>query len=117
MAAQSRSRSDGANLALEASSYCLRLARVRDDGHYLFRLQDLAYRHRNRLLWRFGHIGEPSLSDLLESTGFVQIDDQVRFFGFEISGRIIERKMAVLTNAHESDIDGSSRNGFACAPD
>jgi len=54
---------------------------------------------------------------VLEPTGFVKIDDQVRLFGLEISGRIIKREMAVLTNTNEGNIDGRRDHGFACAPD
>jgi hypothetical protein len=67
--------------------------------------------------WAFRKYSRTILSDVLEPTGFVKIDDQVRLFGLEISGRIIKREMAVLTNTNEGNIDGRRDHGFACAPD
>src|SRR5438876_11097459 len=73
-----------------------------DDGA---RFHDLLNGHRDRLPGHIFKSGKPSFAELLFAAGVVEVDDDVRFFGLKISGRIVEGEMPILTNADESDLD------------
>src|SRR5579862_1277467 len=109
MRAQDRRRGFGTDLTLKTLRDSFGFARVWNDTQNLFRLENLADAHRDRA---HGHIGqglEPAFAELLAAAGLIEIDHDVRFFGFKISGRIVEGQMSVLANADESYVD----RGFA----
>lgn len=74
----------------ETSLHCTGFSSLGDDSDDLFGFQYLADRHGDRLPRNFRKIAKPPLTDLLSATRFVQINDQVRLFGFEVGGWIIE---------------------------
>src|SRR4051794_23246145 len=49
------------------------------------------------------------------SARVVELDDKVRFFGFEIGRRIVEGKMAVFANANEGCVDRMLSNNVGHA--
>ena len=49
---------------------------------------------------------KPAFADLLTPAPLVQSDDDVGLERFEISGRVVECKMAVLANPDKGDIHG-----------
>src|SRR5580658_657479 len=93
-----------ANLTFETRLYCLRFALLRNDRHDLSRFQNLPRRHRDRARRHLGNICEPALADLLPAARFVEIDDEIRIFGFEICRRIVKGNVPVLADAYESNI-------------
>ena len=88
-----------ADLAIETSLDRFRLARPWNNRNQLIDFHDLLDRHGYRLFWHLCDVGEPSLADLLMAAGFVELDNQIGFFGVEVSRRVIEGEMAVLSNA------------------
>ena len=58
-------------------------------------------------------IRKPSFTDLLLAAGFVELDDDVGFLGFEVGGRIVEGEVAVFADTDEGDVDRGGGDGFA----
>jgi hypothetical protein len=106
MGPQNRSGRQRADLTIKACLDRSRFAGIGHNANDFFGLQDLAYGHGNCSLGNSGKTLEPSFTDLLLSARFVEMDDDVRFFGLEIGGRIIESQMPILTDPDESYIDG-----------
>ena len=59
------------------------------------------------------NIGEPAFADLLAAAGFVESDNEIRLFGDEIGGRIVESDVAIFADAQKCDVDGRRRQLFA----
>src|SRR5262249_6621743 len=53
----------------------------------------------------FGNGIEPAFVDLLGAAGVVEFHDQIGFVDFEISGRIVKRKVAVFTDSNEGEVN------------
>ena len=67
--------------------------------------ENLLNRHRNRLLGNLIQGCEQPLVDLLMATTSVQaLQRGEGIFGLEVGWRIIERQMAILANAYESNV-------------
>jgi hypothetical protein len=66
---------------------------------------DLPDRHGNRSHGNLLEAFEPSLPQLLPSTGFVEMNHDVRSRGFEVRRRVIEGDVAVFSNSDEGYID------------
>ena len=54
----------------------------------------------------FRNVGEPPFIDLLATAGLVELHNQIWVFSLEIRGRIVERNMAIFTEADERNIHG-----------
>src|SRR5262249_19234236 len=93
------------NLAGEAGFYCLRLASIGYDCENLPHFENLAHGHRKRLLWYLRDVREPCFAHLLAPTGLIKVHDNVRFLDLKICGRIVERDVAVFTDAQKSDVN------------
>src|SRR5579864_6147977 len=105
MPSYDRSRGHGTDLTFEARFYGLSFTLVGNHGENLFGFENLFRRHRKRLLRNLGDICEPRLADLLLTACLVEIDDDVRFFGVEICGWIVECDMPVLPDTEKGDVD------------
>src|SRR5579863_6156933 len=99
MRAQNRSRRHGADRALHASLDGLGLARSGHDRQYLVGFKNLACRHGDGALRHLGNVGEPRLAYLLLTAGFIEVHDEVRDLGLEVSGWIVECDVRVLDNS------------------
>ncbi len=82
------------------------LAMVRDGADDVFGLHDLADGHGDGSFGDIGQGVEPAFAELLATAGFIEMDDDVGFFGFEIGWGVIEREVSVFTDADEGDING-----------
>src|SRR6185503_8099200 len=105
MLLQNRCRMHGIDGQRDGGSYCRRLSSVRRNAEDFATLEDLSDRHRNRLSWNRINVVEPTFTNLLLATSFVQINNNVRFFGNEIRRRIIEREMSIFTDTDKGDIN------------
>ena len=85
------------------------LPRVRHHRDNFLRLQNLPHRHRDRSSGDVVDRREPAFADLLPAACVVQRDDQIWTFGREIGRGIVEGEMAILTDAHERQIDRTLR--------
>ncbi len=101
MDAQDRSRRHRTDFRLDAALDRLRFARIRHDSNDFFSLQNLTYRHGNRLPWNFRDIREPGLAYLLAAAGFIEADDKISVFRLEIRRWIVERQMAVFLRCRQ----------------
>src|SRR5579872_89779 len=105
MTPQDRCRRHRADLALETRFHRLRLALIRNHGEDFFCLENLLRRHGNGLLRYLRNIGEPRLAYLLLATRLIEVDDDIRLFGIEISGWIVEGNVPVLADAEERNVN------------
>ncbi|HKN33347.1 MAG TPA: hypothetical protein VJX16_08920 [Terriglobales bacterium] len=105
MRTQNRSRRYWTDLTFKAGLYGLRFTLVRYDSENFLCFQNLPHRHGERLRWNLRNVGKPCLSNLLAATSFVEVHKDVGFFGFKVSGRVIERDMAVLSYPQELNIN------------
>ena len=111
MCAQNGSGRGRANLPFQASLYGARFLRTGNDCDDLFALQDLFHGHRDSASGNLGNGFEPAFVDLLRAACLIEFDDQIRFIGFEIGGRIVERQVRILADSDEREIDG---RGLQC---
>src|SRR5215469_10870701 len=71
---------------------------VGDATDNVLRFEDLPARHGDRPSGHFVEAAKPAFAKLLLSAGIVQFHEQVRLFGIEISGRVIEGQVAILAD-------------------
>src|SRR5579859_6398698 len=116
MAAQNRRRRHGADLTFEAGFYGLRLALVGYDGENFVGLENLARGHGEGSGRHLRNVGEPGFANLLLAAGVIEIYDDVGAVGGEISGRIVEGDVPILSNPKEGDVDGSGGEFAADLP-
>jgi len=107
MIPQSRRRRHRADFFLQASLHRQGFACLWHDGDDFFRAQDLPDRHGDCSHGNVGQLREPSLVYLLPPAGFVELHYKVWFFAREIRWRIVKRQVAVFSDSHESDINGT----------
>src|ERR1700730_18516375 len=106
MPAQNRRRGHRTDLSFNAHLNGFRLAFVGNNHDQFFGLENLARRHRERARWNLRDVSKPAFADLLAAAGLVEVHDQVRIFSSEISWRIVEGDVPVLSNSQKCNIDG-----------
>ena len=102
---ENRARCLGCDRSLQTGLNGFGFSLVRHTTDNRFALHDLANRHRNGAFRNFPQVSEPSLPRLLPSTGFVEMNHNVRSRGFEVRRRVIEGEVAVFSNSDEGHID------------
>ena len=68
-------------------------------------LHDLADGHRDGLLRHVVEGRKPTFAELLLATGVIEVHHDVRDFGREVGGRVVERKVRILADAGEAEVD------------
>src|ERR1700730_4865324 len=106
MGPQDRSGGERTDFAVETRFHGIGFSGVWHDAHDLLCLQDLAHTHRNCALRYICECCEPTFPKLLAPASFIQLDHQIRLFGFKICGRIVEREMPIFTDPDERYING-----------
>src|SRR2546423_775146 len=101
------------NLCFKTISDRLRFSPVRDDTQDMARLENLADRHRDGSARNFFETAKPSFADLLKPASLIEFDDQIRLFGFKVGRGIIEREVAVFSDADECCINRVSRDDLS----
>ena len=74
-------------------------------------LHDLADGHRDGLLGYVVKGRKPALTELLLATGVIEVHHDVRDFGGEVGGRVIEGEVRILADASETEVN---RTGGDC---
>ena len=106
MLLQDAGRMKIANWIFQAVFHCLCFSFVGYRADDVGRLHDLMNRHADGLLRYIGKGRKPSLTPLLFSAGLIELHNNIRSSGIEISRRIIKSKMTILPDSAETNIDG-----------
>lgn len=91
---------------LDEILHCLGFDCMGDSGDDGATLHDLMHGHGDGLPWNVVQGGKPAFAHLLRTAPLVQVHHDIRFFGGEIRGWIVEGNVAVLANAHDAHVDG-----------
>jgi hypothetical protein len=102
---QDRRRCVRTDLSFEAGRNRRRLSRIGHDTNNFVSFQDLSHAHGDCSTRNFGKTLEPSFTELLPATSFVQIDDQIRLLSIKICGWIVESQVPVFTNSDKCHIN------------
>ena len=103
---ENRGRTHIGDLAPEGGFDRLGLAQVRHRDNYAGAFEDLLDAHRYCPGGDIVESLKPSLTELLLSAFFVEVDNEVGFFGVEVGGRVVKGEMAVFSYAYQCDIYG-----------
>src|ERR1700677_920972 len=113
MGTQNRRRNHGADRAFKTTLYGLRFARARNTRQYLPGFENLASRHRDRLLRYLRNVGKPGFAYLLLAAGFIQRHDDVGVLSFKVGRGVVECDVPVLANSQKCNIHGAGCELYA----
>jgi len=105
MSSQRGGGSQGRDRPLKAGFHGGGFAILRHDTQDLFGPEQLLDGNAEGLARHFVERSEPAFAHLLGTAGRIERDDEVRFFCFEIGGRIVEGEVTIFADTDKGEID------------
>src|SRR5579871_628434 len=112
MLPQDRSGSHGADFALKTGFDRGGFTGIRNDRQKLPGLHDLADGHGDGVRWNLREIGKPRLAYLLTAAGFIERNNQIRFFRLKIGRWVVKRNVAILSDSKKCNVDWLRGDGL-----